>query len=98
MALTLEVPDDIARALPLPEDERQRRLQVELACLLYAKNWLSYGQAVRLSGLDYYRFAGELGDRNIPRHYGEQELREDLAYARGEQHVAPVESGDHRPA
>ena len=65
MDVIVRVPEDLARALPLPEEERQQRLQVEMACTLYAKNWLSFGQAVQLSGLDHYRFALELGDRSI---------------------------------
>jgi hypothetical protein len=32
MSMTLEVPDEIQRALRVPEPERQTRLLVELAC------------------------------------------------------------------
>lgn len=88
--LTLEAPDDVVRALPLPEGEVQGRLQIELACLLYGKGWLSYGQAVRLSGLDYHRFSLELGDRNIPRNYTAAEVEHDLAYASRQQHVSSL--------
>jgi predicted HTH domain antitoxin len=88
MQLTLEIPDDVARALPLPEGERQQRLQTEMACLLYAKGWLSYGQAVRVSGLDYHRFGLELGDRNIPRNQTAADVEHDLAYASRQQHVS----------
>jgi predicted HTH domain antitoxin len=88
MEVTLTIPDELARALPLPAEEQQARLQTEMACLLYAKGWLSYGQAVRLSGLDHYRFGLELGDRNIPRHYSEAEIDHDLEYANRQQHVA----------
>lgn len=88
MELTLKIPEDIARALPLPAEEQERRLQTEMACLLYAKGWLSYGQAAGLAGLDHYRFGLELGSRNIPRHYTEAEADHDLAYARRQQYVA----------
>ena len=88
MDLILRVPDDLARALPLPAEEQERRLQTEMACLLYAKGWLSFGQAVRLSGLDHYRFGLELGDRDIPRHYTEAEADHDLDYASRQQYVA----------
>ncbi len=90
MELTLRIPEDVARALPLPAEEQERRLQTEMACLLYAKGWLSYGQAAGLSGLDHYRFGLELGDRNIPRHYTEAEADHDLEYARRQQYIAPV--------
>lgn len=88
MEVTLRIPDELARALPLPAEEQQARLQMEMACLLYSKGWLSYGQAVRLSGLDHYRFGLELGDRNIPRHYTEAEIDHDLDYASRQQHVS----------
>ena len=90
MDVVVTVPDELARALPLPADEQQQRLQTELACLLYAKGWLSFGQAARLSGLDQYRFGLELGDRQIPRHYTEAEAAHDMAYANRQQHVADL--------
>lgn len=90
MDVTLIIPDEVARSLPLPEDERECRLQLEMACLLYAKGWLSYGQAVRLSGFDHFRFGQELGDRGIPRQYVEAEAEHDLEYARRQQHVADL--------
>jgi predicted HTH domain antitoxin len=90
MDVTLKIPDEVARALPLPPNEQEERLQLELACLLYAKGWLSFGQAARLSGADHYRFAYELGDRSIPRNYSEEEIDHDLDYARHQQHVSGV--------
>ena len=60
MQLTLSIPDDVARALPLPQDERRRRLQLELGCLLYAKGWLSYGQAARVSEMTGFFLRGEM--------------------------------------
>ena len=88
MQLTLSIPDDVARALPLPQDERRRRLQVELGCLLYAKGWLSYGQAARVSECDAYRFGLELGDRNIPRNLTDADVEHDLADASRQQYVS----------
>jgi predicted HTH domain antitoxin len=88
MEVTLRIPDELARALPLPAEERQARLQTEMACLLYAKGWLSFGQAVRLAGTDHYRFALELGDRNIPRHFTEAEIDHELEYARRQQYIS----------
>lgn len=86
--LTLEIPDDLATALPFPPEERHQRLRTELACTLYAKEWLSFGQAANLAGLSQERFAWELGDRDIPRHYSAEDAETDLAYARRQQHVA----------
>lgn len=91
MQLTLEIPDELLRALPLPREEQQRRLQTELACLLYSKEWLSFGQAARVARVarvDHHRFGLELGDRNIARHYLETDVEDDLAYASRQQHVS----------
>lgn len=90
MQLTLEVPDDVMRALPVPPEERRQRLQTELACLLYAKGWLSFGQGAQLAALSHDRFGWELGDRGIPRHYTEADLEHDLAYARDQRHVSDL--------
>lgn len=86
--LTLEIPDDLATALPFPPEERQQRLRTELACTLYGKDWLSFGQGARLAGLSQERFAWELGDRDIARHYTEADAEHDLAYANRQQHVS----------
>ena len=88
MQLTLDIPEDVARSLPLPQEERRQRLQTELACLLYSKGWLSYGQAVRVSGVDYYRFGFELGDRNVPRQMTEEDVEHEMAYAHRQQYVS----------
>ena len=81
MSMTLEVPDDIQRALRVPEPERQNRLLVELACALYHREILSFGKAAELSQLSQFRFGHELVQRGIARHYSEQDIAEDLAYA-----------------
>lgn len=88
MTVTLHIPEPLAGALPLPEGERTQRLQTEMACLLYAKGWLSFGQAAQVSGLDQHRFSHELADRNIPRHYSAEEVDHDLVYASRQQHVS----------
>jgi predicted HTH domain antitoxin len=43
---------------------------------------LSFGKARELANLDHRQFSQLLGERNIPRHYSETELAEDLDYAR----------------
>ena len=79
MALVLEVPDDVARAMRLPASERKGRAVLELACALYAQGVLSAGKAAQLAGLNRFRFGEELGKRNIPRHYTKENLRQDLS-------------------
>ena len=66
----------------LPEAEQERTLMVELAVTLYGQGVLSFGKARELARMDKYSFGQLLGQRGIPRHYGEQEVKEDIAYAR----------------
>jgi predicted HTH domain antitoxin len=78
---TLEVPSDVSEALCLPEQEARPRLLLELALGLYAQNLLPLGKAARLAGVNQHVFSQQLGARGIPRHYGEEELSEDLVHA-----------------
>jgi predicted HTH domain antitoxin len=84
MSVRIEIPDDVAQAIRLPEERMQEKLQVELAVALYAQGLLSFGKARELAQVDKYAFGLLLGERGVPRHYGLQELEDDLAYARGE--------------
>ena len=81
MSITLNLDDDALASLPLRPGERERHMQIELACRYYARDWLSYAQAARLAGLDQFAFAAALAERNIPRHYGLTEAQEDIAHA-----------------
>lgn len=84
MAMTLEVPDEIQRAMRLPGPERQSRLLIELACALYQREILSFGKAAELSRLSQFRFGHELVARGVARHYSAEDISEDLAYAGGQ--------------
>jgi predicted HTH domain antitoxin len=84
MGLSLDVPDGVQEALRVPEPERRTRLLIELACALYRREVLSFGKAAQLAGLGHLRFGLVLADREIPRNYTEEELTEDLAYARAQ--------------
>jgi predicted HTH domain antitoxin len=84
MGLQLYVPDSITRAIRLPEERMMQRLLEELASALYAQGLLSFGKARELAGMGKYEFGRLLGERGVPRHYGREELEDDLAYARSE--------------
>jgi predicted HTH domain antitoxin len=81
MSITLEFDEQALASLPLGPGERERHMQIELACRYYARGWLSFAQAARLAGLDHYAFGVELGERGIPRQYGLTEAQEDIAHA-----------------
>jgi predicted HTH domain antitoxin len=58
------------------------RLRAELGVALYAQSLLTFGKASELAGISRHRFAELLAQRQIPRHYTEQDLAQDLEYAR----------------
>lgn len=83
-ALSFDIPDEIVRALDLPAGEVEGELRKELAVGLYARGALSVGKAAEFAGMTRRAFEELLGERQVPRHYGQDELDEDLAYARGD--------------
>jgi predicted HTH domain antitoxin len=82
MSITLDIPNNIHEALRVTPAEAERRLKLELAVALYAQNVLSLGKAAELAGLSRLDLNDLLAERGIPMHYGQQDLAEDLAYAR----------------
>ena len=81
MSLTIEIPTGVQRAIKLPESGQPRRLLLELACARYARRILSCGKAAELTGLSRFELGLELGARDIPRHYDNNELQQDVEYA-----------------
>jgi predicted HTH domain antitoxin len=84
MSIHLEIPDHIASAMRLPEADQEQLLLIELAVALYARGILSFGKARELTGLSKYEFGLLLGKREIPRHYGVEDVQDDVTYARGQ--------------
>ncbi len=84
MALHLDVSESIASSLRLPVPEIEPRLRAELALALYAQGILPFAKASELAGVSRYGFADLIGQREIPRHYTDDELTQDLEYARGQ--------------
>lgn len=84
MSVQLQIPDSVVQAIRLPEEEMAEELRVELAIALYSRGLLSFGKARELAEKGKYEFGQLLGERSIPRHYGQEELEDDLSYARGE--------------
>ena len=84
MDIQLHIPNSVAQALRLPEKRMAQELAKELAVALYADGLLSLGKARELAGMGKCESGRLLGERGVPRHYGREELEDDLAYARGE--------------
>ena len=84
MDITLHVPDSVVQAIRLPDKGLQDGLLRELAVALYAQAALPFGKARELAGVTRREFAHTLGQRGVARHYGKEELEDDLIYARGQ--------------
>lgn len=84
MTFHLDIPESIAASLRLPVPEVQPRLRTELALALYSQGILSFGKASELAEISRLTFADLVASRNLPRHYTEEDLAQDLDYARGQ--------------
>lgn len=82
--LNIELSENVVEAIRLPEAEQPGRLRLELALALYSQNLIALGKAAELANCDRFQFSTELVRRHINRHYTEEELAEDLQYARGQ--------------
>ena len=82
MTLQLQIPDSVARAMRLPEKHLQELLLLELAVALYAQEVLSLGKAAELAGVSRTELVRALRDHGEARHYGREEMEDDLTYAR----------------
>ncbi|HET9086570.1 MAG TPA: UPF0175 family protein [Acidobacteriaceae bacterium] len=84
MTFHVDIPESVASSLRLPMPEVEPRLRTELAIALYARGILSLGKASELAGTTRYVFADLIGRREIPRHYSDDELVQDLNYFDGQ--------------
>ncbi len=75
MTVHVEIPESIANSVRLP---------AELALTLYAQEILPFAKASELARLSRIAFADLVTTRNIPRHYGDAELTQNLDDARGQ--------------
>lgn len=72
--MTVTLPDDLLESTKLTETELVR----ELALTLFQSDRLSLGQAARLCSLPQLDFQRLLASRQIPIHYGAEEMQQDL--------------------
>ena len=70
----IDIPQDILDSARLSPDA----LKQELALSLYAQRRLSIGKARELAGMSLWQFRQLLASRELPTHYDETELLEDL--------------------
>ena len=79
--VTIRVPQDIVQALRLPPDAIAVELQRELAVALYQRGILSSGKAADLAGMSRLEWEELLGARKVARHYSDEDIDWDIAYA-----------------
>lgn len=80
--MTLAIPDDVVTALRLPPDEIELTLRRELALALYQRRVLPMAKAAALAQICRWDFEELLCQRHIERPFSEEELAEDLRFAR----------------
>ncbi len=80
--MTLAIPDDVVSALRLPPDQIESELRKELALALYQRRMLSLARAATLAQMTRWEFEELLCKRQIERPFSEEDLAEDLKFAR----------------
>ena len=72
--MNIFIPDELLRDVVMTGDE----IMFGLAMGLYIDQRLTLGQAAALSSMSKPQFLRELGQRNVPVHYDDEDLRGDL--------------------
>ena len=78
MSMTLEIPEEVVRALRLPRKGTKEELRKLLAVALYAKGILGIGKARELAGVSKLEFYAFLKKEGVPLNYGEEDLKKDI--------------------
>lgn len=84
MSVTLDFDEQALANLPFGLGERERHMQIELACRFYASGWLTLGMGARMAGLGHFAFGVALAERGIPLQYSLEDLDADLRHAGGQ--------------
>lgn len=84
-SVTLKIPEEVLVAMKFPPKEIEQELHKELALALYRRGAIGIGPARRLAGVTRWEFEELLGQYQIPRHYSDHDLDEDIAYASSDQ-------------
>ena len=77
-AITLEIPEDIARHLRVPQRRAKKVLMQELTLRLFEEGIITGAQGSRLLGMDRLSFERLLADNEIPIHGDAEDLDMDV--------------------
>ena len=79
---SIDLPAGVLEANAAPPADREPIVRQELAVSLYREEYLSFGKARELAGRSTAAFQWLLGEREVERHYAEDDLALDVEYAR----------------
>ena len=79
---SIDFPSDVLDAIAAPPEDREPIVRQELAVSLYREEYLSFGKARELTGLSKAEFHRLLDEREVERHYTEEDLALDVEYTR----------------
>ena len=80
--ITIHIPRSIVTSAKIPKRRIRKIARIELAIALYSRGILSLGQARKLAGFTKWEFLAELAKRGVERHYTEEELEDDIKFAK----------------
>ncbi len=72
--MSIIISDEILASTRMTEDE----MKLEIAIMLFQKDKLTLAQASRIAGINRIAFQHILASRQIPIHYGIEDLKQDL--------------------
>jgi predicted HTH domain antitoxin len=81
--VTLEIPEEFARSFGETDEEVRQNAKIELAVAMYREGKWSTGKSAEFAGMYIGTFMDLLRDRNVPFHYTEEMLEQDIRHARG---------------
>jgi len=79
---SIDLPPDVLDAIAAPPEDREPIVRQELAVSLYREGYLSFRKSRELAGFSKTAFHQLLGEREVERHYTEDDLALDDEYAR----------------
>ena len=77
---SIDLPAGVLDAIAAPPEDREPIVRQELA-VSHREEYLSFGKARELAGLSKAAFQWLLGEREVERHYTEDDLALDVEYA-----------------
>lgn len=77
METIIQLPEQIKSSIKIPKHRLDAELKKEFALQLYRERLVSFAHAHRIAGMSKVEFHFLLGERQIPRHYDEDEYEKD---------------------